>query len=74
MKSPIVTAETKAKTIDLTKDKIILGSLALLAGFMALAVFSSSSSEAKVPTWSSYSVGEDEVKLPFKFKSQKLGH
>ena len=71
MKRPIATAKTKA--IDLTKDKIILGSLALLAGLMALAVFSSSS-EAKVPAWSSYCVGEGEVKLPFKLKSQKLGH
>ncbi len=65
---------TKAKVIDLKKDKIILGGLALLAGLMAVALFSSSA-QAKVPhSWSSYTVGEDEIKVPFQLKSQKLGH
>lgn len=65
---------TKAKAIDLKKDKMILGGLALLAGLMAVALFSSSA-QAKVPhSWSSYTVGEDEIKLPFQLKSQKLGH
>lgn len=64
----------KAKAIDLRKDKIILGGMALLAGLMALAVFSSTA-HAKVPhTWNSYSVGEDEAHVPFKLKSQQLGH
>lgn len=70
MKRPTV----KAKAIDLTKDKIILGGLALLAGLMAIAVFSSSAN-AQVPhTWNPYSVGENENKVPFKLKSQMLGH
>lgn len=64
----------KAKAIDLKKDKMIIGGLALLAGLMAMAFFSTSA-HAKVPhSWSSYSVGEDEIKLPFQLKSQKLGH
>lgn len=64
----------KAKVIDLKKDKMIIGGLALLAGLMALALFSSSV-QAKVPhSWSSYSVGEDEIKLPFQLKSQMAGH
>lgn len=70
MKRPM----TKAKAIDLTKDKIILGGLALLAGLMAIAVFSSNV-YAKTPhIWKSYSVGEDETKVPFQLKSQMLGH
>jgi len=65
---------TKAKAIDLKKDKMIIGGLALLAGLMAMALFSASA-QAKVPhSWSSYSVGEDEIKVPFQLKSQKLGH
>ena len=71
MKRPMT--KVKAKAIDLTKDKMIWGGIALLAGLMAAALFASNS-QATVPTWSSYSVGEDEVKLPFKLKSQKLGH
>ena len=72
MKRPILQA--KAKVIDLTKDKMILGGLVLLAGLMAIAVFSSSAHAKVQPTWSSYSVGEDETKVPFQLKSQKLGH
>lgn len=70
MKRPM----TKAKAIDLKKNKILLGGLALLAGLMAAALFSTSA-HAKVPRiWNSYSVGEGEIKLPFHLKSQKLGH
>lgn len=72
MKRPIAIA--KAKVIDLKKDKMILGALALLAGLMAIAVFSSTAHAKVQPAWSSYSVGEDEIKVPFQLKSQKLGH
>jgi hypothetical protein len=65
---------TKAKAIDQTKDKIILAGMALLAGLMALAIFSSSSHANSSLAWNSYSVGEDENRLPFKLKSQILGH
>lgn len=71
MKRP--TVQAKAKAIDLTKNKIILGGMALLAGIMAMAIFSTA--HAKTPhSWNSYSVGEDENKLPFRLKSQLLGH
>lgn len=69
-----IRAQAKAKAVDTTKDKIIFGGLALLAGLMAMAMFSSTT-QAKTPkTWSSYSVGEGNTKLPFKLKSQLLGH
>lgn len=63
----------KAIAIDLKKDKILMGGLALLAGLMAMALFSSTT-QAKTPSWSSYSVGENESKLPFMLKSQLVGH
>ena len=72
MKRP--TLKAKAKVIDQTKDKMILGGMALLAGLMALALFSSSTHAKGPRLWSSYSVGEDESKLPFQLKSQMLGH
>lgn len=67
---------TKAKAIDLKKDKMIIGSLALLVGLMTMAFFSiSAQAKTKIPQlWSSYSVGEGEMKFPLQLSSQKMGH
>ena len=65
---------TKAKAIDLKKDKIVLAGLALFAGLMAMAVFSSSAHSKGLPSWQAHSQGEDEVKVPFLLNSQTLSH
>ena len=67
---------TKAKAIDLKKekDKMIIGGMALLAGLMALALFSISAHGKTPNSWSAYSIGENELKFPFQLRSQILGH
>ena len=72
MKRPTV----KAKVIDLKKEKekMIIGVMALIAGIMAMTLYSLSA-QAKTPhPWSSYSIGEAEMRFPLQLRSQKLGH
>ena len=47
MKDPNKYPVLKARTMDLKTDKILLAGLALLAGFMALALISSVSTQAQ---------------------------
>ncbi len=72
MKRPTV----KAKAIDLKKEKekIIIGGMALIAGLVALALFSLSAQAKDHDSWNSYSVGEGETIFPFHLRSQLLGH
>ena len=66
----------KAKAIDLKKekDKMVIGVMALIAGIMAMTLYSLSA-QAKAPhTWNSYSIGEGEMRFPLQLRSQTLGH
>ena len=84
MKNSKVTA--KAKAIDTTKEKILYAGAALLAGLMAAAIFSTPA-RANTATvkqeqghnkaeseWTPHIQIQDEIKLPFTLKSQKLSH
>jgi hypothetical protein len=65
---------TKAKAIDLKKDKLVLGGLALLAGLMAAAFFSTSVHAQTVRKWLPHGQGENSIKIPFQLNTQKLSH
>lgn len=68
-------SKTKAQAIDLKKDKIVLAGLALLAGLMAVVAFSSNAHASIInSSWAPHVQGENEIKLPFPLKPQKLDH
>lgn len=70
MKGP----QTKAKVIDLKKQKIAMAGLALLVGLAAVALISSSAKASEPNGWTAHSQVDEETKLPFELKSQKLNH
>lgn len=75
-------SRVKTKTIDTTKDRILYTGLALLVGVLAAAFFSTAARAENalvkkgrpLEEWTPHIQIQDEVKLPFDLKSQKLSH
>lgn len=64
----------RAKAIDVTKDRILYAGAALLVGLVAAALFSSNAHAKSADANRQKQKFQDEIKLPFELKSQKLSH